>query len=226
MIKSFLLIGQSNMAGFGLLHEVSPIHHPRIFMHRNGQWIPAEEPLHQEHARDGVGLGMRFAEVVAQKWETETIGLVPSAVSGTSIRRWQPGADLYQRALRRARIALESSTLAGILWLQGEADSGTKADALGHYALFEEMVIAFREDLNAPYVPFIAGALGEYLQQFSGCRYFQIINTAYRKSNLPHFGFVESSGLTHLGDKVHFNSASLRILGDRFATSYLEMVGV
>lgn len=38
MIKSFLMLGQSNMAGRGFLDEVAPIYNEKIKMLRNGQW--------------------------------------------------------------------------------------------------------------------------------------------------------------------------------------------
>lgn len=37
-MKSFLMIGQSNMAGRGFVHEVVPIYNERIQMLRNGRW--------------------------------------------------------------------------------------------------------------------------------------------------------------------------------------------
>ena len=45
-MKSVLLIGQSNMAGRGYLHEVTPIYNENIFMLRNGRWqIMTEEAV-------------------------------------------------------------------------------------------------------------------------------------------------------------------------------------
>lgn len=45
MVHSFLLIGQSNMAGRGFLDEVPPIHDERIKMLRNGRWQVMAEPI-------------------------------------------------------------------------------------------------------------------------------------------------------------------------------------
>ena len=45
-MKSVLLIGQSNMAGRGFLHEVTPIYNENIFMLRNGRWQMMVEPIH------------------------------------------------------------------------------------------------------------------------------------------------------------------------------------
>ena len=43
-----LLIGQSNMAGRGLLNEVDPIADGRIETFRYNQWQAAVEPLHND----------------------------------------------------------------------------------------------------------------------------------------------------------------------------------
>lgn len=45
MVKSFLMIGQSNMAGRGFIHEVPPIYNERIQMLRNGRWQMMAELL-------------------------------------------------------------------------------------------------------------------------------------------------------------------------------------
>ncbi len=43
----FVLAGQSNMAGRGLVADEDRIVHPRVFtLDRNGKWIPAVDPLH------------------------------------------------------------------------------------------------------------------------------------------------------------------------------------
>ncbi len=61
-MKSFLLIGQSNMAGRGFKHEVPPIYNERIMMLRNGRWQMMTEPIHFDKPVAGVGLAASFAE--------------------------------------------------------------------------------------------------------------------------------------------------------------------
>jgi len=219
----FLLIGQSNMAGFGPLEQVKPIRDPRIEVLRNGSFIEATEPLHQDHNRNGIGLGMSFAKVLADHWVTDRIGLIPCAVSGTAIKRWVPGADLYQRALRKTQQALPLGTLRGVLWLQGEADAATQKTAAKHALLFEKMVHNLRNDLGDAHLPFISGGLGDFLAKFRPCRRFDLINQHYQQANLTNYSFVSSVGLNHMGDGVHFDSPSLRTLGERFAQTYLTL---
>ena len=45
MIHSFLLVGQSNMAGRGFRDEVEPIQNKRIRVLRNGMWRDMYVPV-------------------------------------------------------------------------------------------------------------------------------------------------------------------------------------
>ena len=56
MIKSFLMIGQSNMAGRGFIHEVPPIYNERIQMLRNGRWQMMTEPINYDCPASGISL--------------------------------------------------------------------------------------------------------------------------------------------------------------------------
>ena len=75
-MDAFLLIGQSNMAGRGVIGSVPPID-PRgmMFMLRNGRWVPMSEPINPDRQifvekdtdyRSGVSLAASFAESSAQ----------------------------------------------------------------------------------------------------------------------------------------------------------------
>ncbi len=45
IIHSFLMVGQSNMAGRGSLNEVEPISAPALLMLHNGRWRPMRAPV-------------------------------------------------------------------------------------------------------------------------------------------------------------------------------------
>ncbi len=53
MIKSFLMLGQSNMAGRGFISEVTPIYNERIQMLRNGRWQMMTEPINYDRPVSG-----------------------------------------------------------------------------------------------------------------------------------------------------------------------------
>ena len=122
-MKSFLLIGQSNMAGRGFVHEVPSIYNERIEMLRNGRWQMMTEPINYDRPVAGVSLAASFAEAWCRMNPDEKIGLIPCAEGGSSIDEWETEGVLFRHAVSEAKFAVENSELAGILWHQGESDS-------------------------------------------------------------------------------------------------------
>ena len=223
----FLLIGQSNMAGRGLMDEVAPLADPRVSMFRDGNWQQAEEPLHTDKPeRAGVGLASGFALELLRHAPDKPIGLVPCAVGGTPLSRWVPGMDLYETAVEVSKQALANGTLKGMLWHQGESDANDTDLAHSYSTRFQDMVRGFRTEFAAE-VPVIAGELGTFLANEERPRpYVELINAQLRdlQGALPAHGFAESGGLTDLGDHVHFDAKSLREFGVRYAQKYLQLL--
>jgi hypothetical protein len=222
----FLLIGQSNMAGRGRLDEIAPLNSPQISMFRDGRRDMAEEPLQPDNPElPGIGIGMSHpVDLLAHNPEI-SIGLIPCAVGGTPLSRWMPSADLYENAIAVAQTALNAGTLCGILWHQGENDS-LEPDAANSYGVrFTEMITSLRSDLSADNVPVIAGELGPFLKNRNSNKLFITINKQLRQleQSLPIYGCVSSEGLTDNGDNLHFNAASLRVFGRRYAKKYIEL---
>ena len=218
--KIFLLVGQSNMAGRGKIEKQDQTTDPRVFMlNKQGEWVPAVDPLHFDKSVAGVGLGLTFGRQIAAKYPDDIIGLVPCAVGGTSIDQWSPTLEkgLYADAIARAKIAVKEGKLAGILWHQGESDS-KKAAAYTEKA--KTLFAAFRKDLSAPEVPVIVGTIGEF--HAGG----DAINAVLRAlpDAIPHSACAESKGLTDKGDKTHFDAASYREFGQRYAQKWLGLV--
>ncbi|RZK95469.1 MAG: sialate O-acetylesterase, partial [Hymenobacter sp.] len=116
MVHSFLLLGQSNMAGRGFLQDVPPIYDDHINMLRNGRWQPMSEPLHYDRPTAGIGLAASFAAAWRLHHEHEEIGLIPGADGGTSLDDWAVGGPLFAHAVGQAQLAQRSSQLAGLLW--------------------------------------------------------------------------------------------------------------
>ncbi len=220
----FLLIGQSNMAGRGLLDTTTPITHPNISMFRDGLWQMATEPLHTDKTTAGISLGISFAHHILSQSPNTPIGLLPCAVGGTPLSRWMPQNDLYENAVSIAKTALSNGDiLKGILWHQGEADSKDIPTANTYGTRLTTMISTLRIELQADHVAFISGELGHFLQNHEQCTYFTQINQTLRTLKLPHYACVSAHGLTDIGDNVHFDGPSLREFGKRYAIQYLKM---
>ena len=222
----FLLIGQSNMAGRGLLDSTTPLTDPHVLMYRDNQWQPATEPLHTDKATAGISLGMGFAHhlIIHASDANAQIGLLPCAVGGTPLSRWMPGHDLYENAVSICKTALsQGDKLKGILWHQGEADSKDLPTANTYGLRLTKIITSIRSELRADHVAFVAGELGYFLQNHEACKYFTRVNQILRSLKLANYACARANGLTDLGDNVHFDGASLREFGRRYSKCYLQV---
>ncbi len=228
----FLLVGQSNMAGRGTVTPPDTTPHPRVLMmNPAGEWVPAVDPMHfDKPGVAGVGLGRAFASAIADAHSGVTVGLIPCAVGGSPIDSWQPGvfyqptrSHPWDDAIRRAKLALKSGTLQGILWHQGESDC-TAELAPAYESKLHHLIARLRDELHAPEVPFVAGQLGKFADS-SWSEFKAKVDQAHRElpRKVPHTAFVSSEGLKDKGDKVHFDADSYREFGQRYAEAYSKL---
>ena len=227
----FLLVGQSNMAGRGKVDAADTAARPNILMLDQARsWVPAVDPMHFDKPVAGVGLGRSFAARVLDVEPAVTVGLIPAAVGGSPIDTWQPGvfyeptkSHPWDDAIARAQVAMQAGTLKAILWHQGESDS-TAELAPAYEAKLHDLIARFRTTLATPDVPFIVGQLGRFPDaSWDDAR--RMVDAAHRAlpNKVPRTAFVSSEGLVHGGDTVHFDAASLRELGQRYAEAYASL---
>jgi hypothetical protein len=224
MIHSFLLIGQSNMAGRGFLKDVPPIYNEHIKMLRNGRWQTMSEPINYDRSTAGIGPAASFAAAWRLHHDTEEIGLIPCADGGTSLNDWAVGGALFDHAVCQAKLAQRTSQLAGILWHQGENDCS--AEGASHYGeKLAPIVEAFRQKLNTPDLSLIVGGLGDYLPHGRYGAYFTnylAVNHALQTfaATTPKCYFVTAAGLTANPDGLHLDAASQRLFGIRYFEAF------
>jgi hypothetical protein len=121
---------------------------------------------------------------------------------------------------------MKAGTLKGILWHQGESDSTDKL-APEYEAKLHDLIGRFRQGLNAPDVPFIAGQMGVFADApWNEAK--KTVDAAHRAlpSKVPHTAFASAEGLHHRGDKVHFDSPSYREFGKRYAEAFQKLSSV
>lgn len=232
-MKTFLMIGQSNMAGRGELGVLPPILNDQVTVLRGEAWIPAEEPVNPDRVFSGESMQVSFADCV-QRALGEPVGLIPCAEGGTLLYQWAPGSELFERAVHQAQIAAASHELCGILWIQGENDGYSEENAKAYEGKFLTMLdalvkaIPVREDIPvivAQLCPF----LDDYNRQVSPEKqvpYHRIISATLRDLPLKRLNIrcVDPQGLCGKPDGIHYDTPSLRELGRRFAQTYLSMV--
>ena len=223
MIHSFLLIGQSNMAGRGFLNEAKEIDKTHIKVLRNGLWVPMFRPINPDRAFSGVNLAESFAEGYAKAHGID-VGLICCADGGTMLEQWLPGTLLYDNAVANARLAQRSSKIVGVLWHQGESDCKPEMFRL-YKERFETIMASLRKDLGLENVPFLLGGLGDFLadcMKYPELKNYTEVNgilETIAKEN-PMTGYVPATGLSGNLDNLHFSSAALYDFGLRYLDAW------
>jgi len=224
MIYSYLLIGQSNMAGRGNIGDVEKITDERLKMMRNACWQPLTEPISPDRPFAGVSLATSFAKSVIEDNPDVTAALIPCADGGTSMDEWAEGTPLYDNAVFCTRQAKRTSTLKAVLWHQGEAD--TAPNLFPEYlSKLEKMLKSLLRDIGEPNIPVLLGGLGEYLWHCplnENLKNYAFINEQLKKlaNDNRNYFYVAAKGLAPKDDFLHFDAVSLRKFGIRYYNVY------
>ena len=229
----FVMAGQSNMAGRGIIQAGDTLSNPRIIaMNTNGQWIEAKAPLHNYQPQvTGLDMGMSFAkELLKNVDKNVTIALVPLAMGGSSIDYWLNdkefnGIKLSSNFKSKIRLALEKGTLKGILWHQGESDAFL--EKIPNYEdNLETLFQFFRQYSQQEDLPIISGELGAFSCDSERKILWQMINEKIERVALkdPNLILVRTDDLKAKSDNIHFNAPSQRVLGIRYAKAYQHLI--
>ena len=223
MIHSFLLIGQSNMAGRGHLEEAMPINTDRIYTRRNGRFQEMFRPICPDREKCGVNLAESFAEQYAKRHDVD-VGLVCCADGGTMLEQWLPGSLLYDNTVANVRLAQRSSKIMGVLWHQGESDCKPELSCL-YKARFKTIMASLRKDLGLADVPFLLGGLGDYLAdcaKYPELKNYPVVNGILQSiaRDNPMTAYVSAEGLPGNSDNLHFSSAALYDFGLRYLDAW------
>ena len=218
----FLLAGQSNMAGRGEIvpGDECPASNSILMLTKDLQWVPATHPVHYDKVTAGYGLGLDFAKQYLTDHPGVTVGLIPTACGGSSILHWKEGVYFpdtdshpYDDALVRTGNALETGTLKGILWHQGEADVFERYNE--YFDLVTELFDRFRKQFGKD-VPIVTGQLAF---EPSCCRVptTEIVDNALEKAG---DAFAKADGLTLREDITHFDRKSLIEFAGRYYRAF------
>ena len=221
----FVLLGQSNMAGFQKALAEDKVENPRIVAlgfddcaaagRVEGEWSVALPPLH-ECWNGALGPGDTFARAMLDAYPSrDTIGLVPSALSGKPVETFMKGLpdSRYEWILSRARAAQDAGgVIEGILYHQGESNCGQE-DWPDKVASF---ITDLRNDLGLhDDVPFV---VGELLHSGDCARQNPLV---HRIAGLLANAFVVSADGLEMAEgdpwRVHFSRESEIELGLRYA---------
>lgn len=168
-----------------------------------------------------------FGRTLAEKLKGRKIVLVKVAEGGTNLHtQWNPKTKnaLYARLLANVHDTEEQITksggkseLAGMIWMQGESDSGKGEGEYGKN--LSDFIAAVRRDLKSDKLPFVIGEVCADNPGYTAIRKAQKAVAA----QVPGIGFASSDGLKTIDKNVHFDAAGQIGLGQRFAEAMITL---
>ncbi|MGQ7871026.1 sialate O-acetylesterase [Sunxiuqinia sp. sy24] len=238
-VHIFILMGQSNMAGYGELLPQDTVPLNKVWMLRGWTnkgaeftWHQAKHPIHNRLGSDQFGLAGAFAKKYLEKHPEVEVAFIPVAYGGAEISSLNKGTDVYADALNKAIWAKEQGIVKGILWHQGESDTVTPEKSKDYSERMKQLILDVRSDLKIDNLPFVLGNLAEFYGTGPDHDAPERVKSINRvKSSLrnmpnllPNVAFVESKGLkARQHHMVHFNRESLIIFGQRYANAFFKL---
>jgi hypothetical protein len=222
-----LLVGQSNMVGsVGPVDSVLDATDPRILQFGNASqaFSLAQDPLDNFNITGNtVGMGMSIAKAhLATLPATRGVILVPSAKGSTGFGDgfWLTTGQGYTKSIASANIAINYSglnnSLVLIAWQHGENDQPMTES---QYATpLDALISGFRSNITgASSIRFIVGQVPTWSTSYGAGVNAALAATPARVTNTA---YITTSDLTDGvgGDGIHFDPASQRTLGARYAS--------
>jgi hypothetical protein len=218
---NILVIGQSNATSYNAGLVTTPL------TERIQQWDIATQrfkKMQQGYIRQYAGASgvnpssypacFRFAELM-QNHTGQRINVLLLAIDGSSITDWQSGQTAYDNMVTQVGHS-KVDQIDYVLFQQGEANGGM-ANATYYTNMLSTFSSLRAEAFCNNCTPIIIGLvpmdfnLG-YLNVEAG----QIKAAQFENDNIY---VADSVGLNHIGDTVHFDAASQKILGERMFKS-------
>lgn len=169
------------------------------------------------------------------------VGVVPVAIGGCDIAlfdkinyasyvstapSWmqgniaQYGGNPYGRLVEVAKIAQKDGVIKGILLHQGETNNMQSTWPAKVKAIYDNLIKDL--GLDPAKVPLLVGELVTSAQGGACGGHNAVIATM--PNVVPNAHVISAAGLPHVGDNLHFTSASYRTLGQRYAQKMLSLL--
>ncbi|MCY2931306.1 MAG: hypothetical protein NTV86_17825 [Planctomycetota bacterium] len=236
----WLLGGQSNMQGCGLLGDLPRARRDVRAFYMDDRWAPAQDPIHnlweavdQVHADlnggvrpgmpegRGAGPGAAFAGRMRDLSGVPQ-GLLACAHGGSSMTQWDPALrklgdrSLYGAMLRRFR--KNGSRVAGLLWYQGCSDASPEASGL-YTKRMKAFIAAVRRDFGDPNLPVVVVQISRVTAWGGdGARHWNSVQDQQRRLSevVRNCAVVPAIDLA-LDDGIHIEGRDQNRLGRRLA---------
>ncbi len=232
--RLYIIAGASNAAGGGDIQDLQPPldgQIPRAKYWNWENWVPLEPGFGIGEADNGDrhGLELSLGLELSNQRRGNLRFFKGTAGGRTLANEWHPvTGPLYPRLLTMVRLgAAELSPrgpiqVEGFFWMQGESDAQDAAAAAAYEDNLRLLIDRVRADFLNPELKVILGRISDILP-LAAFPHQQLVRQAVENvaAGDPFVRFADTDGLSHNGDRIHFDSAALVRLGERMAQAFL-----
>jgi hypothetical protein len=247
----FICFGQSNMEGNARIQPQDTTVDPRFQVMEavdcpnlgrvKGRWYTAAPPLCRCHT--GLTPADYFGRtLIANLPEKIRVGVINVSVGGCKIElfdkdnyqayvstapKWMLGmineydGNPYARLVEMAKLAQKDGVIKGMLLHQGESNTGDTLWSLKVKLVYDNLIKDLH--LNPKKVPLLAGEVVN-ADQGGACASMNPIIATLPKT-IPNSYVISSAGCKDIPDNLHFTAEGYRILGKRYASKMLSIMG-
>ena len=232
--KAFVLFGQSNMRGSGIIGEVP--YELQVIPQNAELWVNGSR-LNSFTDLANFGPELTLIHNLSVALPNDQLLFIKYAVNGTSLYAWSPtwtptkaayteneaAGNLYPILLSHIQTATEGKevSFSGFFMMQGERDAKYEIAASHYKNNMILLVSALRADLVTE-APFIYGIINPPPDRFPYA--YQVIQAQMGFVRcLPKVYPVSTHGLTKQSDGVHYDTPGQQELGKRFADVFLRL---
>lgn len=224
----FVLAGQSNMDGAGHAAELpDELKGPLAHVLFTRFWGTELKPLEPAKVDKNFGPEVTFGAAMAKHLK-RPVGLLKLSSGGTSLEEhWNPASEdkrgLYKRLtgyITGIQAKQKNIKIAGMLWMQGEADAKYHSKTVEQYReKLEALIDGCRKEFGAPDMAFVCGRINP-----PGAAYIKQVREAQETVKRKHYAWIDCDDLEKHEDKLHYNAKGQLELGRRFAQAMLKLM--
>lgn len=231
--KVFLLAGQSNMAGEGMVSELlAPYNSPlaAVKFWNNNAWEALQGGFGDGTPGVRFGPELSFGHAIQKLFPTDDIYLVKYGLTSTSLAvNWNPNGtgDCYNTFKAKANAAIQNLTaagkspvIAGMLWMQGENDALNSTQAAVYSQNLTNFIRTARRDFSTPDMQFV---IGRILPCYGTPTDSDLVRNAEMTvpGQVGHASWINTDDL-QLAFTGHYGTQGQIDLGIRFANEFVQ----
>lgn len=201
-----------------------------------GKWTSLTELQAMKKAAraDKIGPEFGFAKALSALLPANEIHLIKVSRGGTPINYWLPDANGKQNGysqlfenLRNALAKIEGEyEIVGMLWMQGESDAKTQAEAEAYQKKLEQFIALMRKETAKPDLPVVIGRISTKILEspkfkMPFVKTVQAAQEAVTKTD-KHVFVIDTDDLSQRDDLVHYDQAGQMGLGKRFGEAMIK----